>query len=128
MKMVLELLLLSTPLIIHLSVDFKGKVNHKLNAIYVLLLSILIGKFLNGYFWQGAFFSLCIHFSFFDPLYNLMHKQKLFYHGSSINPDRALTDKFWDYLPPYAELFVRIWVFGVGYFVYYHLDKIISYQ
>lgn len=125
--MILTYALLLLPLIIHLAVDYSGKVRHKLNAAYVLALSILVGFLLPGYFWQGALFSLSIHFTFFDPLYNLTHGHKISYHGDSRNPDQAWTDKQWVKIPYYAEVFVRLWVLAVGACVYYELDRIISY-
>lgn len=125
--MILIYILLTLPLVIHLVVDYKGKVHHKLNAIGVTVLSVLIGLLLPGYWWQGALYALTIHFCFFDPLYNLSHKKNFFYNGEPSNPDRALTDKFWGYFPRYAQIFIRIWVFGVGYAVYHQLPRIISY-
>jgi len=123
----IEHILLSLPLLTHVAVDFKGKVNHKLNAVYVTAIAVLVGLFLPGYWWQGAIYALCIHFSFFDPIYNLTHGHRWNYHGDPDNPDRALTDKFWDINTPLSEIFVRVWVMMVGIGVYYHLDKIIRY-
>ncbi len=114
---------LCLPTIVHLIVDRKGKVNHKLNAVYVLALSILVGLFLyefTGYWWQGSIYALCIHFALFDPIYNLMHGKSFFYHGSSTNPDQALTDKLWNYLAPHYEIFIRLWFLLFGYGVFYY--------
>jgi hypothetical protein len=122
----LEYLLLFSPTIIHLIVDYKGKVIHWLNAIYVSSFSLCVGFFLAGYFWQGAFYALTIHFCFFDWMYNFIHGHVWNYHGSINNPSRSLTDKIWSkYFPPTAEIFIRIWVLLVGIGVYYHLDWII---
>src|SRR5687768_4397619 len=125
--MIIQYILLTLPLITHLIVDWQGVVRHKLNAAYVLALSLAAGILLPGYFWQGTLYALAIHFCFFDPLYNKTHGHKFFYHGTSNNPDRALTDKMWDYFPPYAEVFFRLWVLGAGFAVYHQLDRIISY-
>jgi hypothetical protein len=127
MSTVIEYILLSFPLLTHVAVDFKGKVNHSLNALYVTAIAIVVGLFLPGYWWQGAIYSLAIHFTFFDPIYNITHHKPFFYHGDPDNPDRALTDQFWDINTPVSEVFVRLWVLSVGIGVYYHLDKIISF-
>lgn len=126
MNIPLQYLLLSLPLIVHVIVDLKGKVNHKLNVLYVLAISIAVGFVLPGYWFQGALYALAIHFTFFDPLYNLTHGHKLFYHGDARNPDRAWTDRQWDKLPYFAEVLVRLWVLGVGIGVFYYLDRIIG--
>jgi hypothetical protein len=125
--MIIQFILLTLPLITHLIVDWRGVVRHWLNALYVLALSVAAGILLPGYWWQGALFALAIHFTFFDPLYNLTHGHKLFYHGDPRNPGQALTDKQWQRLPAYAEVFIRLWVLVVGYSVYFELDRIISY-
>lgn len=125
--MILEYLLLISPLVVHLVVDSKGVVRHWLNACYVLALSVAVGFILPGYFWQGALYALAIHFAFFDPVYNLMHRKNFFYNGTPDNPDRAMMDKFWDYFPNYVQVFIRLWVLGVGIGVYYKLDLIFEY-
>ena len=127
--MILEYLLLLLPTIIHAVIDYKGAVKHWLNPIYVILIAVLIGLFLPGYWWQGAFYALCIHFSIFDIIYNISHKHPLLYHGDINNLDRAFTDKIWDKFsqPPHAEIFLRIWVLIVGIYVYYELERIIRY-
>lgn len=126
MNIPLQYLLLSLPLIVHLIVDLKGKVNHKLNALYVLAISLAVGFVLHGYWFQGTLYALCIHFTFFDPLYNLTHGHKLFYHGDARNPDRAWTDKFWSNQLYFMEVLIRIFVLALGWFVYYELDRIIG--
>lgn len=124
----IEYILLLLPMIVRLAVDYKGIVRHWLNALYVLLLSVLVGLFLPGYFWQGAFYALTLHFVLFDPIYNLIKGHAWDYHGSVDNPDRAWTDKMWSkYVSPMAEILVRVWVLLVGTWVYYHLDWIIGY-
>lgn len=123
-----EYLLLALPLIVHLFVDYSGVVKHKLNAAYVLGIAVLVGFVLPGFFWQGAFYALCIHFTFFDPIYNLMHGHNLFYYGDPDNPDRAWMDKMREaYVPPHAEVFIRLWMLGVGIGVYHYLPNIIGY-
>lgn len=126
MNIPLQYIPLITPLLVHLIVDRKGKVRHKLNAAYVLALSIIVGFLLPGYWFQGTLYALAIHFTFFDPLYNLIHGHKLFYHGDARNPDRAWTDRQWDKIPYFAEVLVRLWVLGVGISVYYYLDRIVG--
>jgi hypothetical protein len=127
LPIIIEYLLLLLPMLVHLGVDYKGIVRHWLNAIYVLLLAALVGFFLPGYFWQGAFYALTLHFCFFDPIYNLIKGHAWNYHGSVDNPKRAFTDKCWAYLQnPLAEIFVRVWMLLVGIGIYYHLDWIIG--
>lgn len=136
---IIEYLLLLLPLLVHLAVDYKGIVRHWLNAIYVLLLSVLVGFFLPGYFWQGAFYALTLHFVFFDPFHNKIHPKELrqdwLYHGSPNNPSRSLTDKLWSKYAPVVSIFriyvpteipIRLWFLSVGIGVYYHLDWIIG--
>lgn len=124
----LEYILLSLPLLVHLAVDYSGVVKHKLNAAYVFGIALLVGFVLPGFFWQGAFYSLCIHFAFFDPMYNMMHGHNFFYYGDPKNPDRAWMDKLREaYVPPHAEVFIRLWVLGVGIGVYHYLPLIIGY-
>lgn len=123
----IEYILLCSPLIVHLIVDYKGKVRHWLNALYVTALSLLVAFFLPGYFWQGVLYALVIHFVFFDPIYNKLHGHKLFYHGSSLNPDQALTDKFWSKTKPLEEIFIRLFVLSVGISVYHYLHLIFTY-
>lgn len=125
--MMITYLLLIIPLATHVIVDLNGEVRHWLNALYVTALSVIVGFILPGYWWQGALFALAIHFTFFDPIYNLTHGHKLSYHGDSRNPNQAWTDKQWVKIPYYAEVFVRLWVLGVGASVYYQLDRIITY-
>jgi hypothetical protein len=125
----IEYFLLLLPIGIHLLVDKKGTVHHVLNAIYVTALSIAVGLVLPGYFWQGAFYALTLHFCFFDIFYNLMHQHAWNYHGTSSNPHRSFTDRAWasQYLShPLVEIFVRLWMLSIGIGVYYHLDWIIN--
>ena len=116
------------PLITHLAIDFKGKVNHKLNAVYVLALSLMVGVLLPGYWWQGTVYALCIHFALFDPLYNLIHKQKFFYNGDPSNPDRALTDRLWDITPIHGQVFIRLLFLGTGFTLYHFPEMMLKYQ
>jgi len=125
--MTIQYFLLLIPLIAHLVVDYKGTVHHKLNAVGVTVLSVVVGLCLPGYFWQGALFALCIHFSLFDPIYNLMHDHPFFYNGNSKNPDRAMTDKIWDVIPPHGQILFRFIILSVGFGVYHHLPQIIGY-
>lgn len=39
----LEYILLASPLLVHLAVDYNGEVKHKLNAAYVFGLAVLVG-------------------------------------------------------------------------------------
>ena len=121
--MILEYLLLTLPLVVHSLVDLKGKVNHTLNAVYVTVIAVVVGFLLPGFWWQGAIYALSIHFCFFDPVYNLTHGKPLLYLGKT-----ALTDRLWGMTPPTAQVFVRLWVLGVGAGFYYNLDKIISWS
>lgn len=127
--MIIQFILLTLPLITHLIVDWHGVVRHKLNAAYVLALSVAVGILLPGYWWQGTLFALAIHFTFFDPLYNLMHRHAWNYHGDPLNPKRALTDKIWASVgrEPIVEILARAFVLFCGYSVYFELDRIISY-
>lgn len=123
----IEYALLISPTLVHLLVDLKGKVRHKLNAAYVLGLSVAIGLCLPGYWWQGALYALCIHLTFFDPFYNLTHGHPLFYHGSSKNPSQALTDKAFIMAGPFMEVVIRGFSLLIGYSFYYQLDQIFHY-
>lgn len=125
----LEYLLLLLPTTVHAIVDYKGVVKHWLNPIYVTAIAILAGLILPGFWWQGAFYALCLHFSLFDIVYNISHKHPILYHGDPDNKDRALTDKLWAYFGqvPHGEILLRLWILGVGISVYYELERIIGY-
>lgn len=119
--MILIYLLLCSPLITHLVIDFRGTVIHWLNFTYVLAMAVSIGFILG---WEGAVYSVCIHFSLFDPIYNLMHGHAWDYHGDPRYPEQqAFTDKQWEKIPWYGEIMVRLFVLavGIGVFHYSHL-------
>jgi hypothetical protein len=113
-------LLLLSPLITHLIVDYRGTVLHWLNAIYVTAIAVSIGFILG---WEGAVYSLCIHFSLFDPFYNWMHGHRWNYHGNAPEDKKAWTDKQWEKLNYLEESFVRIFalILGIALYHYSHL-------
>jgi len=76
--------------------------------------------------WHFTIFSLTIHFSLFDIIWNSLHGHPWNYHGTPSNPNRAWTDKFWDMLPWWGEIFVRLWVPAVGYGVYFNWNLIVG--
>ena len=117
------------PIIAHCALDYKNyNVLHWFSAALVTGISIALGfidSHITGhYFWQFAIYALSVHFAFFDLVFNLINGHTWNYHGTITNPNRALTDRVWDYLPWYGEILVRLWVLSVGYGVYYHLDLI----
>lgn len=121
-------LLLCLPLISHLLIDATGKVNHKLNGFIMILVAFVISFFTQGYWWQGFIYALCIHLAFFDFLYNAVHNHPAFYHGTTNNPNRALTDKVWAMVPPHMEVGIKLIILMCGISVYYYFDLIAAWH
>lgn len=122
-------------LVMHLVFDFHklhsgGKIRHWLSALLAVTVSLLGGLvnqlITNVHWWQFTLLSLGIHFALFDPIWNLINKHPFFYNGDPNNPDRALLDKMYDYLPPWGAVFLRLWVIACTAGVYFHLDWIVS--
>jgi len=126
-------LLLLVPTALHLWVDTTIKpteINHARGAIMVTM-AAFICSIVNVFvadvaYWQFVIYSLAVHLSLFDPLYNLFKKHKWNYHGDPLNPKRAFTDKLWAYVMPEAEILFRIIFLIVGWSFYYRLDWIIA--
>jgi hypothetical protein len=124
-------LLLAIPTVTHLLFDYTkkytgGKIRHWLSALIVVILSFGLGFFdpLVS-FWQFGFYALGIHFAFFDILWNWVNGHKWHYNGDRTNPERAWTDKMWDFVPVYAQPLIRFIGFYIGYGFYYHLEWIL---
>jgi len=127
------LLLVAT--VMHLMMDMhkqktKHAIHHWFSALATIGVSVMIG-FMNQLIWEIPFYrfaiySLCIHFALFDYLWNLFNRKPFFYHGEPSNPNRAWTDKMWDRIPPWGEIFFRLWMIGVGIGVYHHWDLIVG--
>lgn len=132
--MILTYLLLLSALIEHLFMDFhkaqhQKPIVHWISAGLVLVVSVAAG-FLNQWlthvsWWQFVIYSLSIHLALFDPIWNEINGNDLFYAGTPNNPDRAWTDRLWQYVPPMGQILFRLWflLFGAGW--YYHLDLIV---
>lgn len=124
--------LLIIPMLVHLLHDTAvKKINHvfsaSLTAVTALILGVIACHWQKGvYWWQFWIFAMCIHFCFFDPIWNLVHKESWDYHGDPENPNRALTDRMWSRIPPVGEILFRLIILGVGWGVYYHLNWIIN--
>lgn len=128
-------LLLAVPVVVHMAVDIHKQysghpIRHWASALVAVFSSALCG-FLNVVVadqaaWQFVIYALAVHFAFFDPFWNWYHGHKWHYNGDPKNPDRAWTDKMWDYVPLYAQPLVRAWVLAVGWSFYYRLDWIIG--
>lgn len=112
---------------------------HWQSAGLVIVVSIMIGFITQGIidfryqvpkgfyrWWQFTIFSLTIHFCFFDLIWNVLHGYAWDYHGTPTNPNRAWTDRLWERLPPWGEIFLRLWVPAVGYGVYFCWDLIVG--
>ena len=114
------------PTIVHLILDHirgkKGTIVHWQSDIAVFVSTILTGVLTTKSFREFAQFAtlaLCVHFGFFDWLRNLTEGLKMFYHGDPKNPKQALTDQFWQMMPPWDEIFLRLLAVGTGVSVYF---------
>ena len=136
MAIILTYVGLSVALIYHLLTDFhKHKVGHPirhwLGALCVVTISAIIGV-LNQVvspeyqWWQFVIYSLSIHLALFDPIWNLLNKNPWYYAGDPNNPNGAWTDKFWQRVPPLAQILFRAWFLIMGAEVYYNLDRILG--
>jgi hypothetical protein len=135
MGVVLTYTLLLLPVMVHMAFDIHKRytghpIRHWASALIAVFVSVLMGfldALVNGVAaWQFAFYALSVHFAFFDLFWNWYHGHVWHYNGDPKNPDRAWTDKMWDYVPVYAQPFVRAWVLAVGWSFYYRLDWIIG--
>ena len=130
----ITILLLLLPTLAHLVLDTirkkYSKIIHWQSALLVIITAVLAGiidaHFTQTYWWQTFWFACTVHLCFFDPIWNWSQGQRWNHHGTPSNPERAITDKLWDYVPAYAEPLLRLWILSVGYGVYFHLDLIIA--
>lgn len=138
----IKIILLALPLLYELikeSRDFivlKKPDNHvKSTWIRILLMvvvSLVVAIFHREYGYLVGVFQSFLYsaglFMLFDPLLNLIRRYigkqmhvHFFYYGQSF------TDKFWKKWPPYVQIFIRLWVYGVCHGVFFNMNKIISY-
>ncbi len=118
----------------HLLFDYHrkstNKIVHWLSALLAVASSLVMGyinQLLTGVpFWQFGIYSLCIHLSLFDPLWNWVNNKAWNYHGTISNPQRAWTDRIWTQVPGAGEILFRIIFLILGYEVYYNLDLILN--
>ena len=127
--------LLAIPVVVHLAVDLHKRytghvIRHWISALIAVMCCALCGgldALINDkHWWQFAIYALGVHFAFFDLVWNWASGHPWHYNGDPMNPERAWTDKMWDYVPVYAQPLVRGWALGVGIGVYYHLDLIVG--
>ena len=135
MEIALTYLGLVVALIYHLVSDFHKRqtghpIRHWLSALLAVTTSCIIGlliQFTTEYqWWQFAVYSLSVHAALFDPIWNLVNKEKWYYAGTWGNPNRAWTDKFWSRVPPGGQILFRGIILILGNFVYYRWDQIIA--
>jgi len=129
----LLIFLLSLATLLHLWMDFHKistghPIRHWISAGVAILVSSVLGAvnhlFSEQHWWQFAIFSLGVHFALFDYLWNTMNHKPWLYNGDPYNPERSWFDKLWSQVPPIANPFLRLWVFGVASGFYYHWDWI----
>lgn len=136
MTIILTYLGLMVALLYHLITDFhKHKtghpIKHWLGALCVVTISAIIG-FANQFvsieykWWQFLIYSLSIHFALFDPIWNFLNKNLWYYAGDPNNHNCAWTDRFWQRVPPLAQILFRFVFLFIGYSVYYRLDEIVG--
>jgi hypothetical protein len=134
-----QILILCIPLLIELVresymfIVLKKPDNHVGSTLlrFVLLLSLsgVVAWFYPEYnFWLDfvrAFVYGASFYVLFDPLLNLIRyhigKQRhvtFFYYGSS------WTDGIMKRLPPYGQIMLRLWIYGVGHAFYWQTDLI----
>lgn len=135
MEIALTYLGLMVALVYHLATDFHKKetghpIRHWFGALCVVLISCIIGllvQFTTKYEWcQFVVYSLSVHAALFDPIWNMLNKQKWYYAGTWGNPNIAWTDLFWQRVPPGGQILFRFAILFVGNAVYYRWDQIIA--
>lgn len=135
MKTYLLIFLLSLATFLHLLMDFHKlhtghPIRHWISAACAIIISSAAGIvnhfFVSQQWWQFAVLSLGVHFALFDYLWNALNNKSWLYNGDIENPNRSWMDKLFDYIPPIANPFVRLWVFGMSAGVYFHWDWVIG--
>ena len=134
---ILVILSLGLVLLSHILIDFdRQRMNkpilHWLSAMLVFAVSVFFGFLVDVIvgvaWWKFTILSLCVHLAVFDPLWNLLHNNYIFYQGDPNNPNRAFTDKIWDRVPPLGQIFFRIWVILVGLAIFSHWALIVGHN
>ena len=125
------ILLLLAPTLLHLALDSyrlkKSKIVHWQSALLVVITALVaayVHSNILSEFLQFLTFSLSIHFSCFDPIWNWIHGHHWNYHGDLLyylktKAKQALTDTIWQMLPWWVELFFRLLALGTGLSVYF---------
>lgn len=116
----LEYILLLSPLIAHVAIDYKGTVKHGMNAVLMVGIAFVAAMVLRLFGHQIIYsfiYSLCIHFAFFDFFYNITHGHRWNHLGKT-----AWTDRQMGKLPVYGQVFIRLWFLLVGIGVFHYSE------
>lgn len=129
MKLIIEYLILLIPMGTELLFDWNRIMNkHKednhaqdipVRIALATMVGLVLHWFFHKHFFQGFSYSLLMFF-LFDPLINIVCKKPFFHKGKNF------TDKFWEYTPPHAEIFVRLWFLSVGFAIYHYWYLIVD--
>ena len=130
MKHILEYLILLLPMLWEVPSDLyrikvqKKEDNHKADILPRIVLTAIAGLLLIPFghpFYAGMLYSGAIFICFFDLIMGLFLKGNPFYKGTTSKTDKIISSNF----GLYAEIFIRLWILGVGWSFYYRLDWIL---
>jgi len=114
----------------HTIVNQKKEVNHAAHTILTGVMMAVVSVFdwalgPTKFYFQPLILSFGVFVLFFDYALNLLRGLNWWYVDEGLDGKQSLTDRIYTMLPWYGILFLKFWIFLLGFSVYFFISYVV---